>query len=225
MAPSQQFTRLPLEQLRDIAYANAYRDLQHQADAKLLLYPLPACPTCNQPPSQILSALSAESPDDKVMVTFLDCRHRFSAAGIDVERADRWAREAARSKYNGPAEAPAQPPGYGDWHETLVGLLALDHGIPEERARRFLARYADEVRPSTPVPCHARECPCPPGCGCCTATPAAAMPVSDDHPCAHCTHPKRAHLEDPVWCRNCPPDTSYNGDPGWHKYEQAKEQR
>lgn len=49
--------------------------------------------------------------------------------------------------------------------------------------------------------------------------------VSGDHPCVHCTHPKRAHLTDPIWCRKCPPETSYNGDPGWHEYKPAKEQR
>ncbi|MFE1767248.1 hypothetical protein ACFW81_23895 [Streptomyces angustmyceticus] len=34
----------------------------------------------------------------------------------------------------------------GDWHETLVDLLTLDCGIPEDRARRFLARHAEEAR-------------------------------------------------------------------------------
>ncbi|WP_331756663.1 hypothetical protein [Streptomyces decoyicus] len=38
----------------------------------------------------------------------------------------------------------------GDWHETLVDLLALDRGIPEDRARRFLARHAEEVRAAAP---------------------------------------------------------------------------
>ncbi|MGW7636149.1 hypothetical protein [Streptomyces decoyicus] len=40
----------------------------------------------------------------------------------------------------------------GDWHETLVDLLALDRGIPEDRARRFLARHAEEVRAADTPP-------------------------------------------------------------------------
>lgn len=39
----------------------------------------------------------------------------------------------------------------GDWHETLVDLLTLDRGIPEDRARRFLARHAEEVRGAAPA--------------------------------------------------------------------------
>uniref|UniRef100_UPI0030E15A74 hypothetical protein n=1 Tax=Streptomyces tubercidicus TaxID=47759 RepID=UPI0030E15A74 len=34
-----------------------------------------------------------------------------------------------------------------------------------------------------------------------------------------------AHIVDPVWCRNCPPETSHTGNPGWHQYEPAKAQR
>nr|WSX25533.1 hypothetical protein OG690_38265 [Streptomyces tubercidicus] len=49
--------------------------------------------------------------------------------------------------------------------------------------------------------------------------------VSGDHPCKHCTHPMAAHITDPIWCRKCPPETSYNGDPGWHEYKPAEEQR
>lgn len=66
------------------------------------------------------------------------------------------------------SEAGYQP---GDWHETLVDLLADGRGIPEDRARRFLARHAEEVRAAEPVTCHARECPCPPRCGCCDSLP------------------------------------------------------
>lgn len=38
----------------------------------------------------------------------------------------------------------------GDWHETIVDLLTLDRGIPEDRARRLLARHAEEVRAAAP---------------------------------------------------------------------------
>ncbi|MFF3547107.1 hypothetical protein ACFYXD_35380 [Streptomyces platensis] len=47
------------------------------------------------------------------------------------------------------SEAGYQP---GDWHETLVDLLVMDRGIPEDRARRFLARHAEEARATTPPP-------------------------------------------------------------------------
>ncbi|MFJ6608177.1 hypothetical protein [Streptomyces lydicus] len=44
----------------------------------------------------------------------------------------------------------------GDWHETLVDLLAAGRGIPEDRARRFLARHAEEARSTTPAPAERR---------------------------------------------------------------------
>ncbi|MFE7780346.1 hypothetical protein [Streptomyces nigrescens] len=45
-------------------------------------------------------------------------------------------------------EAGYQP---GDWHDALVDLLATGRGIPEDRARRFLARHAEEVRATAPT--------------------------------------------------------------------------
>lgn len=78
MAPSPASPRLTFDELREIAFANAYRDLQRQDDISLLLHPLPVCPACGESPTQILfpinAALFAESPDDSVKVTFLDCR-------------------------------------------------------------------------------------------------------------------------------------------------------
>ncbi|MFG2532765.1 hypothetical protein [Streptomyces sp. NPDC048516] len=53
--------------------------------------------------------------------------------------------------------APSPEPQPGDWHETLVDLLAMDRGIPEDRARRFLARYAEEARASAPIPSEQRS--------------------------------------------------------------------
>ena len=47
--------------------------------------------------------------------------------------------------------APSPEPQPGDWHETLVDLLAAGRGIPEDRARRLLARHAEEVRAATPA--------------------------------------------------------------------------
>ncbi|MFI7096757.1 hypothetical protein [Streptomyces lydicus] len=44
----------------------------------------------------------------------------------------------------------------GDWHETLVDLLAAGRGIPEDRARRFLARHAEEARATDPAPAERR---------------------------------------------------------------------
>jgi hypothetical protein len=40
---------------------------------------------------------------------------------------------------------------HGDWHETLVDLLAAGRGIPEDRARRILTRHAEEVRAGAPA--------------------------------------------------------------------------
>lgn len=91
----------------------------------------------------------------------------------------------------------------GDWHDALLDLLTARASIPEDRARRYLDRHAEEVR----------------------STAQRLAPVSDDHPCAHCGHPKRAHLENPVWCRQCPPSTSSTGVPGWHVYAPAEAQR
>lgn len=45
----------------------------------------------------------------------------------------------------------------GDWHEILVDLLATGRGIPEDRARRFLARHAEEVRATAPPPAEQRS--------------------------------------------------------------------
>ncbi|MEW1754130.1 hypothetical protein [Streptomyces angustmyceticus] len=45
----------------------------------------------------------------------------------------------------------------GDWHETLVDLLAAGRGIPEDRARRFLARHAEEARATVPPPADQRS--------------------------------------------------------------------
>ncbi|MFJ8677279.1 hypothetical protein [Streptomyces sp. NPDC093589] len=39
----------------------------------------------------------------------------------------------------------------GDWHETLVDLLAMGCGIPEDRAGRLLDRHAEEARAETPT--------------------------------------------------------------------------
>lgn len=72
--------------------------------------------------------------------------------------------------------APSPEPRPGDWHDALVDLLAAGHAVPEDRARRFLARHAEEVRAADPVTCHARECPCPPGCDCCPSIAAEASP-------------------------------------------------
>lgn len=48
--------------------------------------------------------------------------------------------------------APSPEPHAGDWHDALVDLLAAGRGIPEDRARRFLARHAEETRATTPPP-------------------------------------------------------------------------
>ncbi|MEU7435670.1 hypothetical protein AB0B07_33255 [Streptomyces sioyaensis] len=45
----------------------------------------------------------------------------------------------------------------GDWLETLVDLLAAGRGIPEDRARRLLARHAEEARAATPPPAEKRS--------------------------------------------------------------------
>lgn len=46
---------------------------------------------------------------------------------------------------------PPSPAPQGDWHETLVDLLATGRPIPEDRARRFLARHAEEVHAAAPA--------------------------------------------------------------------------
>ncbi|PBC72305.1 MULTISPECIES: hypothetical protein [unclassified Streptomyces] len=56
-------------------------------------------------------------------------------------------------------------------------------------------------------------------------SPTEPSATSANHPCTHCTHPKSAHIADPVWCRHCPPDTSYVAAPGWHQYDPVEEQR
>jgi len=53
--------------------------------------------------------------------------------------------------------APSPEPQPGDWHETLVDLLAAGRGIPEDRARRFLARHAEEARAAAPPPADQRS--------------------------------------------------------------------
>ncbi|BCK74066.1 hypothetical protein Srufu_080190 (plasmid) [Streptomyces libani subsp. rufus] len=53
--------------------------------------------------------------------------------------------------------APSPDPQPSDWHDTIIDLLAMDRGIPEDRARRFLARYAEEARASTPAPSEQRS--------------------------------------------------------------------
>ncbi|MFI0156180.1 hypothetical protein [Streptomyces lydicus] len=47
--------------------------------------------------------------------------------------------------------APSPEPQPCDWHDTLLDLLTVRGGIPEDHARRFLTRHAEEVRATAPA--------------------------------------------------------------------------
>jgi hypothetical protein len=87
-------TRLTYEQLLPLAAAIYRREVALQAGARLLLPPFPNCPTCGQPPAELVvrNDHAAHFLEDLVGFGFLPCGHTFTVDAEDLHNAANVAR-------------------------------------------------------------------------------------------------------------------------------------
>ncbi len=99
-------TRLTCEQLVPLVAALQHREAAALA-GRLIKRPLPDCPTCGQPPSELMLSNDqiAQFRNDQIAFGFRPCGHNFTADGGELDRAYSAAR-ASGAGYASPWEAP-----------------------------------------------------------------------------------------------------------------------
>lgn len=132
-------THLTRDQLAPIVAAVYRREAATLTGARLILPPLPTCPTCRQQPTEL--ATSSDSPDlfvrNRTALRFRPCGHTFTADGEDIYEAYNTARQEPESLLPDDGTSPEAPPAATPLEEAQATVEGLRYQI--RRAREALA--------------------------------------------------------------------------------------
>lgn len=129
--------RLTTEELVPVLVALERRQRGQMAGHGILRYPLPACPSCGAPPTEMTTVPSPDFLTDTVAIQFERCGHAFTANGEDAAEAARIARQQAESPLPDDGTGPEEPPAVTPLEEAQATIESLRYQI--RRAREALA--------------------------------------------------------------------------------------
>jgi hypothetical protein len=132
-------THLTRDQLAPIVAAVYRREAATLTGARLILPPLPPCPTCGQQPTELTT--SSDSHDlfvrNLTALRFRPCGHTFTADGEDIYEAYNTARQEPESPLPDEDTSPEAPPAATPLEDAQATIESLRYQI--RRAREALA--------------------------------------------------------------------------------------
>lgn len=137
--------RLTAEELVPILFALEKRRLGQLTGYGILRYPLPNCPSCGAPPTEMTTATSPDFLTDAVAIQFERCGHAFTADGQDIQVAGEQARLMAEGAVRRPMGEASPEPDDGTHPEAPPAATPLEEAQATIESLRYQIRRAREA--------------------------------------------------------------------------------
>ncbi|GGW15720.1 hypothetical protein GCM10018980_52060 [Streptomyces capoamus] len=137
--------RLTAEELVPVLFALERRRLGQLAGHGILRYPLPNCPSCGAPPTEMTTASGPDLLTDTVAIRFERCGHAFTADGQDIQEAGEQARLMAEEAVRRPMDVASREPDDGTQPEAPPAATPLEEAQATIESLRYQIRRAREA--------------------------------------------------------------------------------
>lgn len=150
--------RLTAEELVPILFALEKRRLGQLTGYGILRYPLPNCPSCGAPPTEMTTATSPSFLTDAVAIQFERCGHAFTADGQDIYEAGQHARRMAEEAIRRPMIEALPEPDDGTYPEAPPTATPLEEAQATIEGLRYQIRRAREALATDEPPARCPNC-------------------------------------------------------------------